>query len=249
MKRRLLVHLNLDEIVALNPPVGVEGEQKRIKPPYEGIQKEIRKGVLAQPSLARDPNRPQKVLAIVREKFQALAQDIEIRLGNGAGADRCIKARWAFGIHPRRCGVSAQATGRMKPKYVPSNFFEARFEDDEKDVTGYVFEGAILAEAELLLPEEKKEKFDFNSIVATVIAHELGHNLGLIHTCSPHDIMYGYKSEEFRDKPNDQQKLWISRAEQNKLTFKHIEVRQMQLALANALFRFGTSEKKGCWTQ
>ena len=125
-------------------------------------------------------------------------------------------------------GRSATAVGRMTAdKTVP---FTPNSKDASQNVSGYIFEGPILAQIEMhLLPD--KAKINIDNIIASAVAHELGHNLGLGPAYTPFDIMYVYASDSRTGEPNSQQKQWMILAEQNKLRFKPHEFQKIRLVL------------------
>ena len=84
-RNKLLVHLDLSEIINLNSPAAI---------PVRGESVGIRKGS----AYANNSARPHNILDLVREKFRPLQNMIDIQLGKGNGAHRCIKARYVHGI-------------------------------------------------------------------------------------------------------------------------------------------------------
>ncbi len=85
-----------------------------------------------------DATRPTKILEVVRSLFLPLGEAVTIRLGDGTGSDRFLKADFAWNGDPDIGGVSAQGLGRTK-----LGPFNRRAVDQNRPVTGYIFEGAI----------------------------------------------------------------------------------------------------------
>jgi hypothetical protein len=65
------------------------------------------------------------------------------------------------------------------------------------------------------------------NILGTVIAHELGHQLGLDHEKAADDIMFVFSEE-----PRGKQINWLRLAERDGLSFSAAQIKKMQTLLA-----------------
>jgi hypothetical protein len=167
---------------------------------------------------ASNPKRAFAIAEKVQRYFQPLADTVTIRLGNGEGSQRFLKATFAWGFDPDIGGVSAQGESRTK-----LGKFSRRKGDKGLPVTGYVFEGVIGN----WIVEYLGGSGNFSKIAALVVTHELGHQLGLDHTKSPGDIMF-----EFTDHSDGEKKLWLQNGEKDVLNFTADQLKIMRSVIA-----------------
>jgi hypothetical protein len=169
--------------------------------------------------LSNDLTRPSKLLEIERQLFLPLGNAVTFKLGDGTGSDRFLKAGFSWNGDPDVGGVSAHGLSRTK-----LGPFNRKTEDQNKPVTGYIFEGAIggwIADILGAVPVHA------NNIFATFIAHELGHQLGLAHEPQPDNIMFIWS-----DQPLDQRKQYLRLSNDVKLPFTKAQVTTMLGVLA-----------------
>ena len=198
----LAIHLDLAEIVELNE-----------------IVEHARSGIIARGSgFARDQKRPQKVLAIVTSLFGPLGKRVAIHLGSGSKSQRFLKAAFAWGHDPDIGGVSAKGITRTR-----LGKFNRMGADQSKPVTGYIFEGVIGN----WMIEYLGGKADINNLLGTIIAHELGHQLGLGHTKLAQDIMFG-----FGDGSRTGRTKWLQLAQKKALKFSQPQIATMKSLLS-----------------
>jgi hypothetical protein len=177
-------------------------------------------GVIARgATFAEDKDRPGKILGLVRELFQPLGGDVTIKLGDGAGSDRFLKADFAWGSDPDIGGVSAQGLGRTR-----LGPFNRRSTDQNKPVTGYVFEGVI---GGWIMDILGPVKVSLNNIFATFICHELGHQLGLGHESGPDNIMFVWADMGLAER-----QTYLRLANDVKLRFTEAQVKVMRETIA-----------------
>ncbi len=167
----------------------------------------------------KDPGRDGKILKVVEKMFQPLAASLTIKLGDGTGSNRFLKATFAWGNDPEIGGMSAQGLSRSK-----LDKFSRMAADTGKPVTGYVFEGVI---GNWILEYLGSEPMNVNNIFGTVIAHELGHQLGLDHQKTADDVMFVFSGEARGKQIN-----WLRLGERNALKFTDPQIKTMQTLLA-----------------
>lgn len=199
----LVVHLDLGEFLELNTVI--EHKASGIIRPGDAFHK--------------DPGRDGKILKVVEKFFQPLAAAVSIKLGDGTGSDRLLKAAFAWGNDPEIGGMSAQGLSRSK-----LDKFSKMAADTGKPVTGYAFEGVI---GNWILDYLGSEPVQVNNIFGTVIAHELGHQLGLDHAKAADDIMFVFSGESRGNQIN-----WLRLGERNALKFTDPQIKKMQTLLA-----------------
>ena len=224
---RLMIHLDLKELIEIDDP-----REGRTRDPNTGTKMPV---LFKGKVIKKDPNRPQAVLALVRKKFQALQDLVQIELGTGTGSDRFLKARFGYPLapaggqqithkvhgplfDPAYVGAGADALSRTRLKK-----FKPIKGDAKKGVTAYIFEGAI---GHVILDFFPNKGVNINNIFATAIAHELGHNLGLSHVSSPRDIMFVYAM-----RPEKEQRQWMTLAEKDALVFSSAQLSAMRKLL------------------
>jgi hypothetical protein len=195
----LEIHLNLTELIELNNIIDLRGT-----------------GAIAKgDAFAKDQKRPQKVLAIVISLFSLLGKRVRIRLGTGANSSRYLMAAFAWGVDPDIGGVSAKGYTRSKMGH-----FNRMGNDQGKPVTGYIFEGVI---GNWLIIYLGGKATNIDNLFATIITHELGHQLGLDHSKSPNDIMFG-----FGDGSRNNRIKWLQLAQMKALKFSDPEIETMK---------------------
>jgi hypothetical protein len=199
----LEIHLELSELIELNEVVEHAGS---------GI---IKRGA----PFAKDAKRPDKIVTILKAIFRPLGEAIVIRFGSGKPGHRFLKAAFAWGVDPDIGGVSAM--GITRSKIGP---FNRRGDDAGSPVTGYVFEGPI---GNWIIEYLGGKSSGIDNLFATVIAHELGHQLGLSHAKSPDDLMFG-----FGDGNREQRIKWLGLAQKRGLGFRPEQVSAMKGLLA-----------------
>ena len=215
MAKPLQVHLDLRELVTIERPALIGSRTS-------GRTYGITKG----PKFNTDKLRPGRILVVVKSKYQGLSSEIQITLGSGRGANRCIKVRYVSGITPDRLGRAAQAVSRTRGQK-----FTQHSQDEGSRVSGYVYEGAILASIEDHLLEDADAAVgvsEIENIAATVIAHELGHNLGLEHVTKRDDIMF-----EFAGHAKPRRVQWLNLAAKDRLAFSEAQLQQIRQILAS----------------
>lgn len=199
----LVVHLDLGEFLELNEVV-----------------QHAASGIIGRGDVFhKDPGRDGKILKVVEKMFQPLAAALTIKLGDGTGSDRFLKAAFAWGNDPEIGGMSAQGVSRSK-----LDKFSRMAADTGKPVTGYVFEGVI---GNWILDYLGSKPVDVNNIFGTVIAHELGHQLGLDHENKADDVMFVFSGEARGKQIN-----WLRLGERNALKFTDPQIKTMQTLLA-----------------
>jgi matrixin len=199
---QFVAQLDLDELIELN-----------------NILEDATSGLIKPgPGFARDPARPQRILALVRDFFARLSSQIRIDLGTGVGAARFLKARFTWSMDKELAGVAALGQSRTQ-----MGSFSLADPIRDKNVTAYIFEGAI---ADYLITHLGSKPVNAENVFAAFAAHELGHNLGLEHADSPEDVMFVYNMQ-----PADMQKHWLEAAATGKLEFKGWQVMKMSLML------------------
>jgi Matrixin len=167
----LVIHLDLGEFLELNTVV-----------------EHASSGLIARGDVFnKDPGRDGKILKVVEQFFQPLAGSLTIKLGDGTGSDRFLKATFAWGNNPEIGGMSAQGLTRSK-----LGKFSRRAADTGKPVTGYVFEGVI---GNWIMDYLGSKPVNVDNIFGTVIAHELGHQLGLDHEKASDNVMFVFTEE------------------------------------------------------
>ena len=224
----LVIHLDLAELIEIQEP--------RIGPVRRSGSLESVDVMVKGPVIAKDLDRPKKVLTVVRKLFSPLADVIAIELSDGsAAAGRLLKTHFGWPMintagepqvskkhgqfyDPYYVGAGATSTSRSKLEA-----FKPIKGDPSKGVTAYVFEGAI---GVAVMEHFEPGKANVDNIFAAAIAHELGHNLGLPHGKSPADIMFVYANEDERD-----QKKWMMAASENKLAFNATQLASMRTLL------------------
>jgi hypothetical protein len=199
----LVIHLDLAEFIELNEVI-----------------EHASSGIIARgDAFHKDPGRDAKILKVIEKLFAPLGTAVTIKLGDGTGSDRLLKAAFAWGSDPEIGGMSAQGLSRTK-----LDKFSRMAADTGKPVTGYVFEGVI---GNWILDYLGAKPVDVNSIFATVIAHELGHQLGLDHVKASDDVMFVFSGE-----PRGKQIDWLRRGERGGLAFSDAQIKAMQTLLA-----------------
>ena len=201
----LEVHLDLNELVELNEVIehGRSGLFKKGK------------------AFANDPKRPQKVLAIVASIFSPLGKAIHICLGSGTKSDRLLKAAFSWGMDPDIGGVSAKGISRTK-----LGNFNRMGDDQGKPVTAYIFEGVI---GNWIVEYLGGKCGNIDNLFAAIIAHELGHQLGLDHSDSIQNVMFN-----FRDGSRAERIKWLQSCEKNELKFDPNQINIMKSLLARS---------------
>jgi hypothetical protein len=195
----LEIHLDLTELIELN--VVVEHGRSGL----------IKKGQ----AFATDSKRPQKVLEIVSGLFSPLGTAIHICLGSGAKSDRFLKAAFSWGMDPDIGGVSAKGVSRTK-----LGNFNRMGDDQAKPVTAYIFEGVI---GNWVVEYLGGKCSNIDNLFAAVIAHELGHQLGLDHNKAIGNIMFN-----FRDGSKTDRTKWLQSCEKKGVQFDQDQITTMQ---------------------
>jgi hypothetical protein len=198
----LMIHLHLAELVELNEVI--EHARSSL----------IKKGA----PFAKDPKRPQTVLKIVKERFRPLGKAIDLRLGSGIKSQRFLKAAFAWGLDPDVGGVSAKGITRTR-----LGRFNRMAADQGTAVTGYVFEGVI---GNWIVEYLGGRSSNINYLFGTVIAHELGHQLGLDHTKSVANMMFGFGEGSKTDRTK-----WLRLADKKALGFTVPQIKTMKILL------------------
>jgi hypothetical protein len=221
----LLIRLDLAELVDIeDPAIGlapVAGSHKR--------QPAIVKGAV----LNHDPDRPDKVLQLIKAKFSKLGVMIKFESGAVVESDRFVKVRFGYPIETKTNGqVVHPIHGPMfDPKYIGAGadassrntLMPFKTLKGDKGVTAYLYEGAL---GYMLLDLFQGKSLNINNIIATAIAHELGHNLGLTHEVNPQDIMF-----DAENRPESEQKQWLILAEKNSLEFTSNQIQTIRKLL------------------
>jgi len=197
----LEIHLDLGELVELNEVVQHKSS---------GL---IKKG----DGFAKDPARPAKVLAVVTRLFAALGKAVRLSLGSGTGSQRFLKAAYSWGMDPDIGGVSAKGISRTK-----MGPFNRMGDDRSKPVTAYVFEGVVGN----WIVEYLGGSCNIDNLLATIIAHEFGHQLGLDHSPSTGNIMFN-----FRDGSKADRSTWLGAGSKASAVFDASQVRVMRQLL------------------
>lgn len=214
----LIIHLDLTELIDLNivgvPKAYVKGTSNK-KGSYPTV---IKKGPVMEDS--NNPNRPKVILGLVRKKFYALRSDVRIELATGGKFDRLLKVVFSIRNSAVKLGRAALATSRMKGMPGKEFKFTPDPEDAGKGVSAYVAEGPINFE---IGKHYGEPTFDPNPIFASAVAHELGHNLGLLDIKSLNNIMFVYGG-----RPETEQKKWFDQAIQDSLTFSEDQINKMR---------------------
>jgi hypothetical protein len=195
---KLDITLNLDELISLE----------------HVIQHEASGLIKPGPVFNRDPGRPAKVLNLVRNKFMAVSAQVNFRLGSGAGS-RHLLATFSRSGEPQLLGRAAQ----WSPGGPTQSFTTDR--PGHKGVTAYLYEGAIGNEIVELLGASR---VDVDNIFAAMIAHEIGHNLGLEHEYSPAGLMFAYE-----DASPLARRTWLQSASAGRLGFKPWQLQKIRL--------------------
>jgi len=199
----LVIHLDLNELLELNQ-----------------VLEQASSGLIARGEvISKDPSRDSKILKVVVDLFQPLAAELTIKLGDGTGSDRFLKAAYAWGLDPEIGGMSAQGVTRSKLEK-----FSRMAADTGKPVTGYIFEGVI---ANWIMDYLGSKPVSVNNIFGTTIAHELGHQLGLGHEKGAGDIMFVFDGESRGNQIN-----WLRSAERDALSFTDAQIKKMQSLLS-----------------
>jgi hypothetical protein len=193
----LVIHLDLGELIELNEVVQ---HQK------SGL---IKKGQ----GFAKDPARPAKVLGGVTRLFKGLGNAVRVSLGDGSGSQRFLKAAFTWGMDPDVGGVSAKGISRTK-----MGPFNRMGDDQSRPVTAYVFEGVVGN----WVVEYLGGSCNIDNLLATVVAHELGHQLGLDHSQSTGNTMFN-----FRDASTADRRRWLETGSKATATFDAGQVRVM----------------------
>jgi hypothetical protein len=166
----------------------------------------------------RDSKRPDRILALVRKRF-ALVKGLKIEAGSGAGSDRYLIARFAWGGDPDVGGVSAQGFSRSK-----MGSFNQMGADHGSKVTAYVFEGVV---GRWISDYLGSVKVNVDNLFAWVCCHELGHNLGLKHHSSNTNVMY-----TFSGKGKSVTKSFLTAVSQGGTSFTLEQIQTMQALLS-----------------
>jgi hypothetical protein len=195
---KLDITLNLEELISLE----------------NVIQHEASSLIKPGPVFNRDPGRPVKVLNLVRNKFTAVNAHLNFRLGTGGGR-RHLLATFSRNSEPQLLGRAAQwgQGGPTKP-FTPDR-------PGHKGVTAYIYEGAIGDEIVELLGSSR---VDVDNIFAALIAHEIGHNLGLEHEYLPAGLMFAYE-----DAGTMERRTWLQSASAGRLGFKPWQLEKIRL--------------------
>lgn len=203
MPAPLSIHLDLAELTAL-----------------EQVMQHGASGLIGRGDVfSSDSGRPAKLCDAVRALFAPLGDAVTIRIGDGTGSDRFLKADFAWNGDPDIGGVSAQGLGRTK-----LGPFNRRAVDANRPVTGYIFEGAIGSWIVDLLGGAS---ISATNVFASFIAHELGHQLGLGHVTAKDDVMFVWAGQSLADR-----KQYLRLANDVRLTFTPAEVATMKATLA-----------------
>ncbi|WP_144300039.1 matrixin family metalloprotease [Elioraea rosea] len=203
MAMPLTIHLELSELATI-----------------ETVKQHAASGLIGRGDpISADANRAAKIVEIVRSLFLPLGEAVTIRLGDGTGSDRFLKADFAWNGDPDIGGVSAQGLGRTK-----LGKFNRRAVDQNRPVTGYIFEGAIGGWIVDLLGATVIRA---NNVFATFIAHELGHQLGLGHEAAKDNIMFVWA-----DMPVADRQQYLRLANDVKLAFTEKQVAAMKATIA-----------------
>ncbi len=198
-----LIHLSLAELAKL-----------------EVVEQHGRSGLIRRGAVFNtDPKRPRNVLTIVQAHFAGLGKGVMIRAGSGGGSDRFLKADFAWGQDPDVGGVSAQGITRTK-----LGRFNKKGADQGLPVTGYVFEGVI---GRWIVDYMGGAGVNVDCLFATVVAHELGHQLGLPHEPLVTDLMFGFGGGGKKDRV-----AWLWGASKGTLVFSKTQVGTMRGLLA-----------------
>jgi hypothetical protein len=203
MPAPLSIHLDLAELAAIDQ-----------------VRQHAASGLIGRGEvLNSDSDRPAKVCDVVRALFAPLGDAATIRLGDGTGSDRFLKADFAWNGDPDIGGVSAQGLGRTR-----LGPFSRRAVDANRPVTGYIFEGAIGSWIVDLLGATT---ISATNVFACFIAHELGHQLGLGHVAAKDDVMFVWAGQSLGDR-----KQYLRLANDVRLGFTPAEVATMKATLA-----------------
>jgi hypothetical protein len=213
MSKKVVVHLDLEEIVSIEHPVMLGSRNSNRTFGISG------KGEVYD----SDKLRPTRVLGRVAAKYKALADLVEIKLGKGKGASRLLKASYAVGSSDKQVGRAAQALSRKKGE----KFTADNAADKKNRVSGYVYEGALLVQMSEHVVEEFKGTH-IENVFATSLAHELGHNLGLEHNHKdPTDIMFVYAGRS-----DAEIRQWMKAAAADELKFKPSQIEHTRQTMA-----------------
>ncbi|WP_291297521.1 matrixin family metalloprotease [Elioraea sp.] len=203
MPAPLYIHLDLAELAAL-----------------EQVMQDRASGLIVRgPVFSSDLGRPAKLCEAVRALFAPLGDAVFIRLGDGTGSDRFLKADFAWNADPDIGGVSAEGLGRTK-----LGPFNRRAADANRPVTGYIFEGVIGSWIGELLGGAT---ISATNVFACFIAHELGHQLGVGHVQAKDDIMFAWKGQTLADR-----KQYLRLANDVRLGFTPAQVATMKATIA-----------------
>ncbi|NIN01419.1 MAG: matrixin family metalloprotease [candidate division Zixibacteria bacterium] len=167
--------------------------------------------------LSQNANRPKNVLSLVHKKFKRLEPHVNFRLSRRGGGDRYLISSFSRGMDPELMGRAALGLSRTKTE---------RFRPDlpkHRGVTAYIYEGAI---GNQILELLGSQAIDISNIFASMIAHEVGHNLGLEHDYTPKSIMF-----DFGGASDHQKKIWLQYAAKDELEFRGWQIVRMKLII------------------
>jgi hypothetical protein len=157
----------------------------------------------------RDPKRPARIAVLVARMFKGIP-GLHFKLGTSATGGHYLVALFARGGNPDLLG---------RAKVPGSKWTPAR---GHSKATAHIYEGAIGNE----LVELLGGRADFDNVFASIVAHEIGHNLGLEHEHSPTGVMYAYEEAS-----REQRKTWLQNASKGVLQLRAWQIEKIKLSL------------------